>query len=113
MDPNERVVGKREGPSEVQCPIDDRAGKCLSSRNREPERRHDGEEQRRGEREAEAGSPQRRKLTVAEPDADAVAPREDRAGEECRERHALARGVHATESTPVPPVSLKAPRRDG
>jgi hypothetical protein len=63
-----------------------------------------GQEQRTGEGESQAGTPQGRKFPVTEPNTHRIATGEHSVGHECGDRHPLAiGGGHKRDATPRPP----------
>lgn len=99
--PDEPVIDQPERAAEVQEAVEQRADQRPSTWERQPQHDHGAQEQRRGERESQAGAPQRRKLAVAEPDAHRVATGKDGVRHEGRERHPLAIGPgHHRDATP-------------
>jgi hypothetical protein len=100
MDLDEPVIGQPERAGEVEQTVEQRADQCPAVRERQPERHHHGQKERSGERESLAGTPQRRKLTVAEPDIHRIAIGEHGIGHKCDERHPLAIGVVTSETLP-------------
>jgi hypothetical protein len=58
--PNQRVVGECEGTAESEYAIQHCPGQRPASWNWQAQHRHDEQQQCRGERKSQAGSPQRR-----------------------------------------------------
>jgi hypothetical protein len=73
VQPDERVVGEGEGGAEVEQAVEERTGQGPSARGLQVEHGHGRPKEGCGEREPQAGAPQRRKLAVAEPDTDGIA----------------------------------------
>jgi hypothetical protein len=76
VNPLETEVRQREGAPEVQCAEDQRSGERSSARQGKPHDHDRGEEQQRGEREAQSCSPQWSEFAVAEADPNGIAARE-------------------------------------
>jgi len=94
VDPDEGVVGEREGSAEDERPVEQHADERSPARTRQPEDGHHTREEPRREHEANACAPERVELTVAEPDADRVSACEHCAGDERRERGPFTRELH-------------------
>ena len=98
---DEAVIAQPERAGEVEQAVQQRADQRPAARERQPQQRHDGQEHRSGERKSHAGTPQGRKLPVAEPDAHGIAAGKHGVRQECGERHPLAiRGGHERDATP-------------
>jgi hypothetical protein len=106
VDPDERIVGEREGAAELEDAVEERAGQRSPARQRQPQQRQQRDEQRGRQREAQARTPQRLELAVAEPDPDRVAAREDGARHERRERHPLTVGPLTVGPLTVGPLTV-------
>src|SRR6266545_4245404 len=89
------VIGEGEREAKIQRAVERCTGESTTARERESERGHGRDEQRSRQQEAQACSPRRSELPIAETHADGVAPGQHRAGHERGERGSFPADTHS------------------